>query len=158
MTNFIRLAAGKRHLFVRGAGFLTDPFVQANPGTCGTNIPTLTASISGSVTTIAVSNTFGFPASGTAILTGTVVRRFNYTGLTATSFTGVTGISATDFFQVSTSVYPLTTAPVRATRLDVPSGTMLASGATTIPVPSTAGFPTSGTASLGGTSAFQYTG
>src|SRR5262249_21244566 len=125
-----------------------------------TNIPTLTAAVDpslGPVTTVPVTTTFGFPASGTAVLAaGATVNRFNYTGLTPTSFTGVTGV--TTFFQVSTSVYPLTTAPVRATRLDVAVGTSLAVGATTIPVPSTAGFPASGTAFLGGTAAFSYTG
>jgi len=35
MTNWMRLGAGKRNLFVRGRGFSTDPAIAAAPGSCG---------------------------------------------------------------------------------------------------------------------------
>ncbi|MBI3636010.1 MAG: IPT/TIG domain-containing protein, partial [Candidatus Rokubacteria bacterium] len=40
MSNHQRLTAGKRHLFVRGLGFGTDPMILASPGTCGYNVST----------------------------------------------------------------------------------------------------------------------
>jgi hypothetical protein len=52
---------------------------------------TLGASINASVTTIPVASTVGFPSSGTAVIKGpSAYEYFNYTGLTSTSFTGVT--------------------------------------------------------------------
>ncbi|HEV8614863.1 MAG TPA: Ig-like domain repeat protein [Methylomirabilota bacterium] len=102
-----RLAAGQRHLFVRGSGFADDPFIMASPGTCGTNIATMSNSINPGATTVPVFDTTGFPSSGTGILGGTGV--FKYTGLTATSFTGVTGVIQT--WGLGTSVFPATTAP-----------------------------------------------
>ncbi|MBI4610433.1 MAG: carboxypeptidase regulatory-like domain-containing protein, partial [Candidatus Rokubacteria bacterium] len=52
-----------------------------------------TAEVSAGATTIPVASTAGFPTSGTALLNGR--DSFTYTGLTATSFTGVQGVDAT---------------------------------------------------------------
>jgi hypothetical protein len=112
--------------------------------------------------TIPVTSTFGFPASGTALLvSGTTINTISYTGVTATSFTGVTGLTSS--FGAGSLVYaPISKSfPVRAATVDVG----IASGATTIPVVSTLAFPASGTATIAQTSiaggvanTFSYTG
>jgi hypothetical protein len=51
---------------------------------------TLAASVGTGDTTITVASTSGFPTSGTAVIKGSAYEHFNYTGITPTSFTGVT--------------------------------------------------------------------
>jgi hypothetical protein len=51
---------------------------------------TLAATAGSSDTTITVASTAGFPNSGTAVIRGTSYEHFNYTGVTPTTFTGVT--------------------------------------------------------------------
>lgn len=99
-------------------------------------------------TTINVLTTTGFAASGAAMFNGGA-EIFTYTGLTATSFTGVSPIVGS---------YPIGTLiePVRAVATSA-----LPAGTTTIPVNSTAGFPASGTLFLyqnGVSETVSYTG
>ena len=51
---------------------------------------TLGAPVASGDSTITVMSTSGFPSSGTAIIKGSSYEHFNYTGTTATTFTGVT--------------------------------------------------------------------
>jgi hypothetical protein len=92
-----------------------------------------TGGIDAASTTIPVASTANFATSGTAYLDQT--DEFTYTGTTATSFTGVSGIDAS-----------------------YAAGAEVNSFSMTIPVGSTADFPAAGTAYVSASDSFTYTG
>jgi hypothetical protein len=92
-----------------------------------------TGAITVASTTITVASTTNFASSGTAFINKTDA--FTYTGTTATSFTGVSGIDAS-----------------------YAAGAGINAFGTTITVASTANFPSAGTAYVSASDSFTYTG
>jgi hypothetical protein len=137
-------SSGSTTILVHGAEAINDQIGFTSTSSTTTSNTSDVAGFAGSGT-VSVGSTSGFPPTGQLyVTTSSGIAILSYTGTTATSFTGVSLINDPEFSSSGTLSGSIKVSyPLRTSTTSTPDVSSL-TGAGTISVPSTAGFPSSG--------------